>query len=414
MGKWGIMRRSEIRTGGWTATAATHSRGVDLARAVHATKVFVGEHILANGLRALVRRGYWPARRIARVYPGQQGQVRFHLVHPTAPVEPCAPEFYCNDEVSRRYLELFRSWGPTSSADSGIITARDVDVSFPTGVNRREGRVLVQAFADDAVLVNPKYVLEIERMPLRRRRFTAGEAVLLTAPWHHNFFHWMLEILPRLLLVPALPELRDLPLLVPQSSPGFVQESLRLTSQFDRIRFVPDGVYRFERLHLLTRLASPSTPSPLGVEWLRRSFPLAEGRQRRRLYVSRRDSNIRFVANEIAVEACLARSGFESISLSGRSLVEQAQLFRDAEMIVGSHGAGFSHIAFANPGTILLEIFQRGHFNHCFNRIARTNDLRYGFLVGEATVGGGIEVDVSQLRRLVEGAAVKVNDRLTR
>jgi Glycosyltransferase 61 len=377
---------------------------VNFARAVHAAKVLVGEDLLANALRALIRRGRWPAGRIARVAPGDEGPVRFHLVHPALPLAPCTPEFHDDDEVSRQYVELVRTWGPGSSADAGVITAPGVEVSFPTGVNRREGKVLVQAFADDAVLVNPKYVLEIERMPLRRKRSDVGEGVLLTAPWHHNFFHWMVELLPRLLLVSAIPELRRLPLLVPRSAPRFVEESLRLTGHLERTRFLPDGVYRFDRLHLLGRLASRSTASPLGVEWLRRSFDLGEPRKRRRLYISRRDANIRFVANEAEVEACLGRFGFESVSLAGKPLLEQARLFRDAEMIVGSHGAGFSHLAFAHPGTVLVEIFQRGHFNHCFNRLAAINRLRYGFVVGEPTPGGGIAVDVARLGRVMDSA----------
>ncbi|HET9158871.1 MAG TPA: hypothetical protein VFN91_19510, partial [Myxococcaceae bacterium] len=173
---------------------------MNLARVVHAAKVLVGEDLLANGLRALVRRGRWPAGRIARFAADEDGPVQFRRVHPAVPLAPRTPEFHDDDPVSREYLELIRTWGPDSSAEAGILTASDTEVSFPTGVNRRAGKVLVQAFADDAVLVNPKYVLEIERMPLRRKRRDVPEGVLLTAPWHHNFFHWMVELLPRLLL----------------------------------------------------------------------------------------------------------------------------------------------------------------------------------------------------------------------
>jgi hypothetical protein len=73
-------------------------------------------------------------------------------------------------------------------------------------------------------------------------------------------------------------------------------------------------------------------------------------------------------------------------------------------MILGSHGAGFSSLAFSDPGMVFIEIFQRGHFNHCFNRLAAINRLRYGFLVGEPVRGGGIQVDVGRLARLMESA----------
>src|SRR5690606_3248476 len=66
----------------------------------------------------------------------------------------------------------------------------------------------------------------------------------------------------------------------------------------------------------------------------------------------------------------------------------------------GSHGAAFAHLAFAPRGAAVLELFQDGHFNHCYGRMASVRGLRYGFLVCDRQ-GLGLRVDQDALRRLV-------------
>lgn len=320
------------------------------------------------------------------------------------PLRPASVEYSAGPD-SQAYVERVATWGAHVSSSVGIITADAVLVSLPIGVHRHEGSVYIDHFPGDAALENPKYVFEIERMPLRKTRRTIDEAILLTAPWHHNFYHWLIEILPRLAIVERLDDLHQLPLVVPASAPSFVRESLRVVGALDRVLFLEDGVYRFRTLHLPTRFAADASVSPIAVDWLREKIPLAApSRPRRRIYLSRRDSLIRFVSNESEVEAVLREFGFETVVLSGRPLAEQAQLFRDAELIVGAHGAGFSHLVFCEPGATAIEIFQRGHFSPSFNRIAALRGLHYGLLVGRPD-RGGIRVDVDSLREIVTRAA---------
>jgi capsular polysaccharide biosynthesis protein len=310
---------------------------------------------------------------------------------------------HCAGDLSQVYLNEIRSSGDDATGEAGVITAREVDVSFPIGMHLCAGRVFAQALLADYVLVNPKYVIDLERLPLRRKRTGVSEAVLLTLPWHHNFYHWMVEILPRLSLCDSLPELQGLPLLVARSSPRFVRESLALTGYLDRALFLDDGAYRFEKLHFPTRLAPASQASPLAVEWLRRKVPPSPpSHPVRRLYVSRRDAKIRRVTNEAEVEAALADLGFVTVVPSEHGLSRQAELFRNADIVVGSHGAAFANLAFSKAGTAVIEVFEPGHFNPAYTRIAAINRLRYAFLAGRKSALG-ISIDVPQLRQMVVG-----------
>src|SRR5690606_30195157 len=104
----------------------------------------------------------------------------------------------------------------------------------------------------------------------------------------------------------------------------------------------PDWVVRFLRENILSRAPSDLRPwSP------------------KRLYVSRKGLQWRNVLNEAEVLEVLAPLGFESVALDGLSVLEQAALFRDAEMVIAPHGAALANLVFASPGAKVVEILPR-------------------------------------------------------
>ncbi|CAA2145383.1 glycosyltransferase family 61 protein [Methylobacterium bullatum] len=76
----------------------------------------------------------------------------------------------------------------------------------------------------------------------------------------------------------------------------------------------------------------------------------------RRFYISRRDSTRRSMTNEADFERALSERGITPIVLSELGLLEKINLFRNAELVIGAHGAGLSHLIFAKPGMRVIEI----------------------------------------------------------
>jgi capsular polysaccharide biosynthesis protein len=76
-----------------------------------------------------------------------------------------------------------------------------------------------------------------------------------------------------------------------------------------------------------------------------------------RIYISRRDSNMRLLVNEAAVERALAARGFEIVRPETLSVGRQIQLFRGARVILGATGAGLANALFAGPKASVIEIF---------------------------------------------------------
>lgn len=95
------------------------------------------------------------------------------------------------------------------------------------------------------------------------------------------------------------------------------------------------------------------------------------------IYISRKNARVRRLNQEEEVQALLERIGFKTYYLETMSFVEQIQLFRSAEIIVGLHGAGLAHMIFCEPGTYIIEL--NGNFenkNH-YAHIAHCCDLQY-------------------------------------
>ena len=67
-------------------------------------------------------------------------------------------------------------------------------------------------------------------------------------------------------MVEQIPELRDVPLLVPATAPSFVGESLRLSGFEQRVQHLEDGVYRVETLHIPCPLSVTGDVSPRALE----------------------------------------------------------------------------------------------------------------------------------------------------
>lgn len=257
-------------------------------------------------------------------------------------------------------------------------------------------------------LSNPKYEfarLSLLYSPTMKKK----EAVFLAPSWYHNYYHWMIDILPRLQIV--VPELqRGTPLIVPSDLTAVQQEALKLALDFLDLKDIelirlPSAICEFERLVMPTAMSMPLDVSPLQRLFIRGIVPIHNPSKRRRIYITRRDASVRRIVNEPEVERILSQYGFEIIALSGLNLHDQAELFRGAEAIIGHHGAGFTNLVFCEPTTLALEIFQDGHFAPSFARLSQLGNLKYGYLVGKPK-GFDTWVDPNQLECLIRNSGL--------
>ena len=241
----------------------------------------------------------------------------------------------------------------------------------------------------------------------------SGASLLTGGGGLSNYGHWLYDVLPRLhvlRLAEVIPP--NAHYLVPPIDVEFKHTSLeRLGISSERCI----GVGRPTAVAADTIAASSGHRSsgrvePWIPEFLRDAFLPESPQSGLRLYVNRRDTKIRRVLNEEALETVLAQRGFRSISASDFDFQDKLDLYSSAEIIVAPYGAGLANIAFCSPGTHVVQIHGEDWADPFFGDVARATNLRFTSLSALRTVSPSwmpdiirhLEVDVERVVSTVD------------
>lgn len=201
-----------------------------------------------------------------------------------------------------------------------------------------------------------------------------------------NYFHWMLQGLPRLALILEVTKIAEIDhFLVPARPAAFVLETLdRVGVPRDCLLDVddPGPAYCAERLVAATMLAYTAPQPSWAVEFVRSLFPSPRGEDASFLYIERGATRRRPIVNEEHLVEQLGTLGFARVSMDGRTIAEQALLFARASCIVAPHGAALTNLVFARPGTPIVEIVPANWPNAAYALLAHQMNLRYRAVVG--------------------------------
>ncbi len=131
----------------------------------------------------------------------------------------------------------------------------------------------------------------------------------------------------------------------------------------------------------------------------------------RRIYISRGDASRRRVANEDELVERLEERGFVSVQLGRHSAMEQIGLFREADIVVGPHGMGLTHIIAAKNVGKVIELFHPNAGTDAYALVARAADAEYDFVIGTDVPGTphDFAIDVQRVLDLLgpEGGAMR-------
>lgn len=200
-----------------------------------------------------------------------------------------------------------------------------------------------------------------------------GKVAVITQPAYHNYWHWISEVLCRL----ALLELQNIEydFLYVNQDFQFMKETLKLwgidsskiispSNDFFSIEadeviapsmvsnvnfgFVPFSCYA--QPHLLRHVQEKLLSAALKHE--------TTLHMSKKIFISRKDSNIRNITNEDEIFELLKPYGFQRYELAKLSVIDQIHLFHQAEVIVSPQGTGLANSIFCNKNVKIVELFQ--------------------------------------------------------
>lgn len=215
----------------------------------------------------------------------------------------------------------------------------------------------------------------------------SGSAVVLNNPWCHNFYHWLLEVVPRIMLMRWVGIQPDW--YVVDCQGGYQRRALEL------LGIAPQNcIQPHYGLHLKADLlVRPGVP---GVgDWSDMAKTIVQGLPATagssipsppRIYISRKAASHRKLANENELRKFLANRGFATYSFENIDFAQQVRLIGSAEVIVAVHGAALANLIFAKPGTSVLEICPINRYNpDCFPRVSQKMGLHHATVMAAST-----------------------------
>lgn len=219
-------------------------------------------------------------------------------------------------------------------------------------------------------------------------RLARGKKYLLvTDNWSSGHFHWIADVLPKLilmkdkaaefvLLLPDLPYLRNIGL-----------ESLDLLGiRFEEVLLMrPDAFYKADDLYYIPRIASSGQFDVSLMKQVKNTLCNQQQPGSRRIYISRSKAACRKVLNENELIPVLHRYGFDIFNGEDYNLKEQAGLFSGAQILMGIHGAGLANCIFMPEGSKLIELRKKenGPFNVGYWHLADAVGQKYYYFNGK-------------------------------
>lgn len=228
------------------------------------------------------------------------------------------------------------------------------------------------------------------------------EGILLSCDHDNNYFHWLVECLPKLLFIDDQKQFKDAPLLIPNGLHENLVEALRRVNIHDHpvINLESGIAYHVNRLIFPSALSRVidrykghlvfDTDIVLSQKWVSRVADLLKNNAQpekkpwRKLYLTRK-RGLRTLGNQEEIEAMLSEHDFEIIDLDGASLDFQIELFSQASVVVAPTGAALTNMLFCRPGTKVI-IFMSNHetTNHYFwSNLGNIAGLDVTTIVGE-------------------------------
>jgi len=283
-----------------------------------------------------------------------------------------------------------------SVQDGGTVTAGEALVVYEASAHPALDFVSGTWLTTFGSRAHPEGAL-LRRAPAREG--TIAEGILLAGRNDFNWFHWMVEYLPRVLRVPpSIPP--QVPVIVTGRTPPTGLEALRALTDRPILEIDPEASHRVDLLHVASPVvqvldtvrvpwvdglgvdlpALVSLRARLGVD---SSGPAPE----RALFLERRSGH-RGITNESELARAAADRGLEVVDPSALSFSEQLELFSSARVVVGASGAVMANYLLLRPGAHVLALTSEQLADFVLPvALATVSGCSFAYLTGPSTAG---------------------------
>lgn len=236
----------------------------------------------------------------------------------------------------------------------------------------------------------------VQARPLAER--TIPEGILISGRNDNNWFHWLIEYLPRVLSIPDVIG-PDVPIIVSTRTPASGRQALSELTARPIVELDPFVGSRFELIHVVAPPVQVHDTTkipwqdglqidPRAIHRLQRAWGVGEVTplRRRRIFLQR-SSRHRGITNEATLAEVAIRHGLEVVDPGTLSFVAQREVFGSAELLVGASGAVMANYIMMRPGSTVVALTSDQLFDFVLPAaLAQLAGVSFSYVTGPSTV----------------------------
>ena len=220
-----------------------------------------------------------------------------------------------------------------------------------------------------------------------------------------NYYHWMIESLPRLMLIKM--HYPNCVLIFPEPAADFIESTVAAMG-FSKIQVLQRESAKIIKVPTLLfpqivysdvddRLATSDNIPPSG-KTIKSKYPVTGPYEeliltvrkkllshhcptpvarKKRLYISRSKQTKRRLLNEEEIKPVLNKYGFETVYFEDMNFTRQIAVMFEADIFVGLHGANMVNILFLQEGAKVVELMNEDFLNDVYYLLASSIGLPY-------------------------------------
>ena len=208
------------------------------------------------------------------------------------------------------------------------------------------------------------YLSFYKKLFLNKVKKIDGDCAIGHNSYFQNYYHWLLEAMPRLFLLKE--KASSLKLILNANSPNFIKQYVALFG-FKELIYLDEN--------LLAKTGSITFPTftsrglamyePLirdMVKWIFEKNGIKENpNPTKTIFITRKSAKYRRLINEAEIIDYLSAKGVEIVTLEDLTIKEQMQLFADSKNVIGTQGAGMANMIYSTHGKMLITIIHEEH-----------------------------------------------------
>ncbi|MBC7887155.1 MAG: glycosyltransferase family 61 protein [Ferruginibacter sp.] len=243
---------------------------------------------------------------------------------------------------------------------------------------------------------------------LNRNKISLSKICWVTDAWSANYFHWLTDVIPKLIYVEKM--LPGYTVVLPRDllSASFVKRSLN----YFKLNYLAISHYQKVTANFflgLPNFANTGNFLPGFILDTRKIFLPVQYLTSKRIFVKRKSPYKRRVLNEEEISIILKKYSFDIIDTAEMGLPEQIALFSQVNILIAVHGAALTNMLFMPKKGKVLELRKEGDsINNCYFSLASAVDLAYYYQLckvdnpGIETQSNNFYVDAGLLEKNIQ------------